>query len=118
MMMTVAAATPPAPRRGTKGPRDSSPAGRAIRLLIKNLSIREVAKRAGIDNGYLSRALAGQRRLSMPLAARLAKALGMTLDELYDRLEAIAIARQAAVARKPAKRARKAASSKATRRRR
>ena len=55
----------------------------ARKNLLGPHSLRGLAVRAGISPSYLSRVLSGKRRPLMATVERLARARGMSLDELY-----------------------------------
>lgn len=54
---------------------------RAIRV-ERNLSQKELAEKAGLSQVNVSRYEKGQRKLEIQTAARIAEALGCTVDEL------------------------------------
>lgn len=49
---------------------------------------RRIAKVAGLSSTHVSRALRGERGLSLVIAARIARAANVTLDELYTHISA------------------------------
>lgn len=49
----------------------------------KGMSLRELAERAHISKSYLQRIEAGEATPSLEIMVRLARALGVPLDELY-----------------------------------
>lgn len=53
------------------------------------ISVALVARKAGLSRGFVYRVLKGQRGLSLNTAARIAKAAGVTLDELYHYLSSL-----------------------------
>ena len=49
----------------------------------KGMSLRELAERAHLSKSYLQRIEAGEAAPSLEVMVRLAKALGVPLDDLY-----------------------------------
>jgi transcriptional regulator with XRE-family HTH domain len=45
------------------------------------LSLNEIARRSGVDQGQLSRFMRGERTIEMPTAARMCAALGLRLTK-------------------------------------
>lgn len=52
----------------------------------KDLRISELAREIGVNRSHVSLILNGKRLPSLPVAGKLAKAMGVSLDELHDRL--------------------------------
>ena len=52
-------------------------------------SLTSISKRAGICRSHLFRILDGSRTPSLPVAHRLALALKISLDELYNRIQKV-----------------------------
>lgn len=63
--------------------------GSAVRARRKELglSMDELAQRAGIHRTYLNEAELGKRNVALENVERLAKALGLTLSELFARAD-------------------------------
>ena len=57
---------------------------------MQQLTQEELAGRAGIDRGHLSRIEAGKYAVTLETVEAIAKALGMTVDIIDDRLRDIA----------------------------
>ena len=57
---------------------------------MQQLTQEELAGRAGIDRGHLSRIEAGKYAVTLETVEALAKALGMTVDIIDDRLRDLA----------------------------
>ena len=55
---------------------------------VQSVTQRELAVAAGISESYLSHILAGRRRPTLPVGARVARVLGLSLDQLYEKIEA------------------------------
>jgi DNA-binding phage protein len=53
---------------------------------VENIS--QVAREAQVDRSHVSLILAKKRMPSFPVAGRIAKAMGITLDELHERIVA------------------------------
>jgi transcriptional regulator with XRE-family HTH domain len=49
----------------------------------EQLGVTYLAARVGVDKSHMSLILAGKRTPSLPVAAKLAKELGISIDELY-----------------------------------
>lgn len=49
----------------------------------KRMSLRELSERARVSKSYLQRIEAGEATPSLEVMVRIAKALGVPLDELY-----------------------------------
>ena len=47
----------------------------------------ELARKTGMSEGFVSRALRGQRQVRLPNLVKLADALGVTLDDLHQYLK-------------------------------
>lgn len=52
----------------------------------RDISISSIASAAGVDKSHVSMILSGKRMPSFPVAKRMAEAMGMTMDELYDQV--------------------------------
>lgn len=52
----------------------------AAAVAASDLSRYEIAKRAGVDQAILSRLVSGERGVTLPVAERIAEAVGMTLE--------------------------------------
>jgi transcriptional regulator with XRE-family HTH domain len=52
----------------------------------KDLRISELAREIGVNRSHVSLILNGKRMPSLPVAGKLAKAMGVSLDELHARL--------------------------------
>jgi transcriptional regulator with XRE-family HTH domain len=65
---------------------DQSAVGRRIRLLRtqKQMSLREVAREAGIQPGQLSRIETGKQGINVDLVTVIAKALGIKPSDVFD----------------------------------
>lgn len=57
---------------------------------MQQLTQEELAGRAGIDRGHLSRIEAGKYAVTLETVEAIAKALGMTIDIIDDRLRDLA----------------------------
>jgi transcriptional regulator with XRE-family HTH domain len=57
---------------------------------MQKLTQEELAGRAGIDRGHLSRIEAGKYAVTIETVEAIAKALGMTVDIIDDRLRDLA----------------------------
>ena len=57
---------------------------------MQQLTQEELAGRAGIDRGHLSRIEAGKSAVTLETVEAIAKALGMTVDIIDDRLRDLA----------------------------
>ena len=57
---------------------------------MQQLTQEELAGRAGIDRGHLSRIEAGKYAVTLETVEAIAKALGMTVDIIDDRLRDLA----------------------------
>ena len=53
----------------------------------EQIKITELAQSVGCDRSHISMILRGKRQPSFPLAKRISVELGVTLDELYDKLQ-------------------------------
>lgn len=52
----------------------------------KQVRISELAREVGVNRSHVSLILAGKRMPSLPVAGKLAKAMGVSLDELHRQL--------------------------------
>lgn len=53
------------------------------------MSRRALARKARLDISHVSRALRGERGLSLEAVSAMAVALGLTMDEFYRKLQAV-----------------------------
>lgn len=53
-------------------------------------SISALARAAGVDRSHVSLILSGKRTPSLPVAYRLSRTMGITMEELYMRVQAAA----------------------------
>lgn len=49
--------------------------------------INELARKTGMDKSTISRIMSGKAMPSLPTAKKIADGIGLSLDELHDRLE-------------------------------
>ena len=56
---------------------------------IRGLSASEVARRAGLSESYISRLMKGKRRPSSDALERIARALGVSMEDLQTEMRAI-----------------------------
>lgn len=56
----------------------------------KDERITDLAAATGMSKPHMSRIMRGERMPSLPVAHKMAKAMGMSMDELYGRLTAAA----------------------------
>jgi transcriptional regulator with XRE-family HTH domain len=54
---------------------------RMVKTKLSEINISQVARDTKINRTYVGRILGGKRVPSLPIAVRLAKSLGMSLDE-------------------------------------
>lgn len=54
---------------------------------FSSISRNQLARDCDVDAGHISRILAGKRRPSVNLSIRIARSLGVSLEQLYDELE-------------------------------
>lgn len=66
------------------------------RTLGHHIGIGELARRTGLSKTHVSKVFNGQRRPSLRNARKIAIALSITLDELYEHLETLRKPRRAA----------------------
>jgi transcriptional regulator with XRE-family HTH domain len=55
---------------------------------VRDFSISAIASQAGVDKSHVSMIFSGKRMPSLPVAVRVAKAMGITVDDLCERLSA------------------------------
>ena len=58
----------------------------------REVRISDLAERVGVGRSHMSLILSGQRMPSLPVAASIAKEMGVSLDEFYERLTERAVA--------------------------
>lgn len=66
---------------------EDHPTTKTLRIGGRFISLTKLEKEAGLDHGYTSYIFSGRRTPSIPYAIKLAKALGMTIDDLLYAIE-------------------------------
>jgi transcriptional regulator with XRE-family HTH domain len=61
---------------------EDHPTTKTVRLGGRFISLAKIEKETGLDHGYTSYIFSGKRTPSVPYAIKLAKALGMSIDDL------------------------------------
>lgn len=67
---------------------EAKPTAQSVEFGGKMVSVSKIARTQGIDRGYVSRILSGQRVPRIPHAKKIAAALGMGLEEFLAAIEA------------------------------
>lgn len=85
--MNAADARPPDRRGDSRNERERRAPNGKLRVPISTAlgrgNYRSIARRAGLSVQHVSRTLRGERGASFHVAARIAKAAGVTLDEMH-----------------------------------
>lgn len=66
---------------------ERNPDSATVKLAGKHINMAAIARSQDIDRSYLSRILSGKREPTIPVAKKIAAALGLGLEELLEAIE-------------------------------